>query len=132
MNDKEIKPVDKMEVETQGETTHQGPVFTPLVDIYEAPDRLILMADLPGVEPSGLDIDLKDGVLTISGRTEAAPEGEHVLIEEYQVGRFYRRFSLSEVIDQGQIEASLTNGVLTLILPKIEPAKPRKIKVSAN
>jgi HSP20 family molecular chaperone IbpA len=132
MSDKELKPVDKMEAEAEGEATRQGPVFTPLVDIYEAPDRLILLADLPGVEPPELDIDLKDGVLTISGKTPAGTEAEHALIEEYQVGRFYRRFSLSEVIDQEKIQASLDNGVLTLVLPKIEPAKPRKIQVSGS
>jgi len=132
MSDKELSPVDKVELEAEGEPTQAGPVFTPPVDIYEAPDKLVLLADLPGVEPSNLDVDLKDGILTISGQVAAESETEQVLLEEYQVGRFYRRFSLSEVIDQGQIEASMDNGVLTLVLPKIEPAKPRKIQVSGG
>lgn len=130
MNDKEFQPVDKVEVE--GEPTQEGPVFTPPVDIYEAPDKLVLLADLPGVEPAELDVDLKDGILTISGQVPAESETEQVLLEEYRVGRFYRRFSLSEVIDQDKIEASMDNGVLTLVLPKIEPAQPRKIEVSGG
>jgi HSP20 family molecular chaperone IbpA len=105
------------------EGTRPGPVFTPEVDIFESDLAITLLADLPGVAPEGLTIDLRDNVLTVDGRVEAAArEGEQV----------HREFRLSSVIDQGKIDAKLRNGVLRLTLPKAEAARPRKIAVHAG
>jgi Molecular chaperone (small heat shock protein) len=108
-------------------------VFTPAVDIFETDRELTLLADLPGVKKDGLTIDLDNNQLTIVGEV-SPPEGsdEVVLLREYQTGRYFRQFALSDAIDQSKIEASLADGVLRLDLPKVEAAKPRKIAVKTG
>ncbi len=108
-------------------------VFTPPVDIFETEKELTLLADMPGVKPDDLSIDLKADTLTLSG--EIAPfeeaEEEDILIE-YEIGRYHRQFTLPEVIDKDRIDAKLENGVLRLGLPKMEKAAPRQIMVKAT
>jgi len=129
---KELQVKQKDEVAAPAEQTTPGPVFTPAVDIFETGKEITLMADLPGVKADGLKIDLRDDTLTLIG--EVAPfegaEEDDILIE-YEVGRYYRQFSLSEAIDQNKIEATLKDGVLRLLLPKAEAAVPKKITVKA-
>jgi HSP20 family protein len=88
---------------------------------------------LPGVTAADLNVDLRDDSLTLTGAVASfeGPEEEDILIE-YEVGTYYRQVSLSEVIDQGKIDAQLSDGVLRLSLPKIEKASPRKITVKAG
>jgi len=136
MTDKETRELqakEKHEVTQPAEKTRPGLVFTPDVDIFETEQALTLLADMPGVTPESLIIDLRDDVLTISG--EAAPmtgSDESPLLVEYNTGTFYRQFSLSEIINQEKIDAQLKDGVLTLTLPKVEKATPRRITVSAQ
>lgn len=130
---KELKVMNKQELAVPAEQIKPGPVFTPNVDIYDTENAIHLVADMPGVGPSDLTIDLRDDVLTLAG--DIAPEGsadETVIYTEYQTGRYYRQFTLSEVIDQGKIDAKLKDGVLTLVLPKVEKATPRKITVQSQ
>jgi HSP20 family molecular chaperone IbpA len=112
------------------EGTRPGPVFIPAVDILENTNEIIVLADMPGVESKSVDIDLKDNQLTITGKVDA-PEGEKEmsLYKEFNWGDYFRQFTLSNVIDQGKISAKMENGVLRLVLPKVEKAKPQKIKV---
>jgi len=133
MSDKnqEMEPLRKKELERTAEGTHAGLYYEPPVDIYETPDALHLVADMPGVGSDGVEIDLREGVLTLLGRHAPIDEG-NVTYREFRPGNFYRRFSLSETIDQELIEAHLSNGVLTVHLPKVEKAKPRKIEVKAG
>jgi HSP20 family molecular chaperone IbpA len=130
---KELKVKDKQEVSSPAEQTRPGLVFTPDVDIFETEKELVLLADMPGVQTKDLTIDLRENVLTLTG--DIAPfegaEEEDILIE-YETGKFYRQFTLSEVIDQERIEAALADGVLRLTLPKVEKATPRKITVTAG
>lgn len=131
----ELKAQEKVEVGTAGsaEPTFSEPVFTPLVDILESDTGLTLLADMPGVRAENLSVDLAERVLTIMGKVEKnADDNVKMLSSEYGVGDFYRQFTISEVIDQDKISASLKNGVLTLELPKIAPAQPRKINVQAE
>jgi HSP20 family protein len=131
MKNKELEPKGKgqSEIMSAAEITREGPVYTPRVDIWENEKELTLVADVPGVEPDGLEIDLRDNVLTIMGKVK--PEEDHrYLLKEYGVGNYYRQFTVSEVIDQERIAAAVKNGVLTLTLPKVEKAKPRKIQVN--
>ncbi len=114
------------------ENTTTRPMFAPLVDIWESESGLVLMADMPGVETSGLSLDLKDNTLTINGKVEPEAQGRKNLIREFEVGDYYRQFTLAETIDQEGITASLASGVLTLTLPKIAPAQPRRIEVKAE
>jgi HSP20 family molecular chaperone IbpA len=130
---KEIKVKEKQEVTAPAEQTIPGLVFTPEVDIFETEKAITLLADIPGVKPEKLNIDLRDNILTITGdvdRLEAADE--ELLVMEYETGRYYRQFTLSEVIDQAKIDAKLNLGVLRLSLPKIAKATPRKIAISAG
>lgn len=129
---KELKVREKQEAATPAEQTRPGLVFTPDVDIFEKETELTLLADMPGVTAEEIAIDLRDNVLTISGEIpplEGASE-EDVLIE-YETGKYYRQFTLSEVIDQEKINARMTDGVLRLTLPKVAKATPRKITVHA-
>jgi len=100
----------------------------PPVDIYEDEQGLVVVADLPGVEPGGLDGRVDQGVLTIQGRTQSLATGTP-LHREYELTGFFRQFQLPEEIETGRIEAALTQGVLTLRLPRAAPAPPRRIDV---
>ncbi|MFO8083090.1 MAG: Hsp20/alpha crystallin family protein [Desulfobacterales bacterium] len=127
---KEIQAREKQEVTDAAEQTKPGLLFTPAVDIFETEKELTVIADIPGVSPQNLEIDLRKDTLSIIGDVEA-PEGpgESDVLREFRTGRYLRRFTLSEIVDQDKIEASLKNGVLRLKLPKIEKAVPRKITV---
>jgi len=129
---KEIQAKEKQEVSVPAEQTKPGPVFTPAVDIFETEKEMTLLADLPGVKSNDLNIDLRDNVLTLTGDVtpwESAEEED--LLIEYEIGRYFRQFTLSEVIDQEKIDAQLNDGVLRLTLPKVAKATPRKISVKA-
>lgn len=129
---KDIKVREKQELTTPAEQTTPGMVFTPQVDIFETEKEITLLADIPGVKSDRLNIDLRDNVLTITADIESVPAaGEEEVLIEYETGRFYRQFTLSEVIDQNKIDAKLGDGVLRLTLPKVEKATPRKIAIKA-
>jgi HSP20 family protein len=135
MADRESKALqvkEKAEVTTPAEQTRPGLVFVPAVDIFETETGITLLADMPGVKAEGLNIDLRDNVLTLDGDVKA-PEGpeEVDVLREYRTGKYYRQFTLSQVIDQARIDAELNDGVLRLNLPKVEAATPRKIAVKS-
>jgi HSP20 family molecular chaperone IbpA len=133
MDSKEIKVKEKQEVTTPAEQTIAGLVFTPEVDIFETDKAITLLADMPGVKPEKLNIDLRDNILTITGDVDRLQAtDEELLVMEYETGRYYRQFTLSEVIDQTKIDAKLNLGVLRLRLPKVAKAAPRKIAISAG
>lgn len=118
---------------TAPEQTRPGPVYSPAVDIFENDHTITVLADMPGVKPDDLEIDLRDNVLTLSGRVSAPPRGaDTVVLREYEPGTYFRQFSVSESIDQAKIDARLKDGVLRLELPKIERARPRQISVRAG
>jgi HSP20 family protein len=130
---KEIKVREKQELAHPAEQTRPGIYFTPSVDIFETDTAITLLADMPGVKPDELVIDLRDNTLTLEGDIAPVKDPkEEAIYEEYTMGRFYRQFSLSEVIDQKKIDAQLTDGVLRLSLPKVAKATPRKITVRAS
>lgn len=129
---KELKIKEKQEVSTPAEQTRPGLVFTPSVDIFETDKELVLLADMPGVKAEDLSIDLRDDTLTLAGDIQPCQNpGETEILIEYEVGKFFRQFSLSEIIDQAKIDAQLKDGVLRLTLPKVEKATPRRIAVQA-
>lgn len=112
------------------EATHTGVLVAPAVDIFENAKSITLLADMPGVAPDRLEIDLNEGVLTITGRVESRQGAqEEVVLREYRPATFQRKFTLSQSVDQSRIEARLEDGVLHLELPKVAKAEPRKIKV---
>jgi HSP20 family protein len=122
----EVERIEKVE------RTRSGRVYMPLTDIVETRDDIRVYCDMPGVDPRSVDITLENNVLTIEGFVEPEARGDRRLVRgEYEVGDFHRTFSLSDIVDRGRIEASIRNGVLTLRLPKAEPAKAKKIEVRA-
>ena len=127
---KDIQVKDKQEVTSPTEQTKPGPVFSPDVDIFENEKEIVLLADMPGVKADDLTIDLRDNTLSLVGEvSNDVGEGEEGIVVEYQTGRYVRQFTLSEVINQVNIDAKLDAGVLRLTLPKVEKATPRKITV---
>lgn len=103
----------------------------PPVDIFEKENDLIVVADLPGVDKADVDVRVEDNVLTISAKSKnVLPIDPHY--REYELLNYHRQFELSDKVDQEQIKAELTNGVLVLTLPKKEEAKPRKIEVKLD
>lgn len=115
--------------QTTPEATRGGFYFTPLVDIYETPDELTLLADLPGVRCEDLDLRYENGELLLHGRVQPRQAGQQPWLNEYEVGDFYRAFTIHESIDTGRISAECKHGVLTVHLPKVEQAKPKQISV---
>jgi HSP20 family protein len=115
-----------------GERTHERPAFVPRVDIYETETGLVVVADLPGVSPEGLEVTLEKRVLSIYGRVEDdAPEGYSQAYREYAVGDFERQFTLSGDFDINGIEANLKYGVLHLAIPRAPEAAAKRIKVTS-
>ncbi|UCE83144.1 MAG: Hsp20/alpha crystallin family protein [Deltaproteobacteria bacterium] len=132
MADKELLVREKQELQTDAEQTRPGVVFTPAVDIFESDKEISVLADMPGVASDGVTIDLHNDELKITGEVDPqGSENETYLLREYESGRFHRHFSLSDRIDQNKISASMKDGVLRLVLPKVEKAKPRKIEVTS-
>jgi HSP20 family protein len=121
---------DRSEV-ARPEMTRGGLYFTPRVDIYETDKELTLYAELPGVQPSDVDLHYEQGELVLQGRLRPRPAGgrRNVLWQEYEEGDFYRAFTISESIDASRIEAECKNGALVVHLPKAESARPRQIQV---
>lgn len=129
----QIQKAQKQEI-TQNGADHADTrrVFVPRVDIYETNDDIVMIADMPGVDPGSVDISLEKNVLTINGRVE--PEQAHsfsLVYGEYETGGYQRSFTLTPKIDWDQVEATVENGVLHLRLPKAAEAKAKKITVKA-
>jgi HSP20 family molecular chaperone IbpA len=117
---------------SETEHTRSGEFFRPNVDIFEKPEELVLVADMPGVKSDTIDVDFEDGTLTIFGKVPSRHDEVDFVSQEYGVGNFYREFRVSEQVDASRINADYRDGVLTLHLPKAEAAKPRKIEVRAK
>lgn len=128
--DLETKP--KQKVDRAEEGTRAGTYYEPAVDIYETRDALVVAADMPGVPPDEVGVNVDGRYLTIEGRVRRDEyEGVRPLHVEYGVGGFYRRFMLGEAIDREAIQAEMKNGVLTVRLPKAAHARVRKVEVRA-
>jgi HSP20 family protein len=126
----ELQVQQKRELDKKEEGTIPTRVFLPTADIYETNDALNVMLEMPGVEKNSVDIRVEDGVLKVDGRLDFSKyQGLQPLYTEYNVGHYSRSFRLPSRIDQNKIAAELKDGVLSLVLPKVEEAKPRTIQV---
>ena len=108
--------------------------FLPPADIYETDTAIVMLLDMPGAEPGGLDVQLEKRVLSISARSKpfTPPDGYAELYAEFETGNFRRALTLPDEIDREKIEASLKHGVLRLTLPKTAPSPAKKIPVKAS
>jgi len=129
----ELKVREKQEVTSPAEQTMPGLIFTPAVDIFETEKEITLLADIPGVKADDLTIDIRDNTLTLSADIAPVDSTDEVdILVEYESGRYYRQFTLGELINQENIDAKLNDGVLRLSLPKVEKATPKKITVKTG
>ena len=103
----------------------------PALNVYEEGDQLTVEAQLPGVKPDDLDINLEQGVLTISGQTATEEERKdrNYFVREHRTGRFSRSLRLPATYNTENCSASFEHGVLRLVFPKSEAAKPRRIQI---
>ncbi len=107
--------------------------WLPAVDVREDAECFVITADVPGVEPKDIDINMEKGVLTLSGEKQVESEEElknYKRVERAR-GSFYRRFTLPESADAERISAKFTNGVLEIVIPKQERVQPRKIAIES-
>lgn len=103
------------------------------IDAYRHGDAFVAHLDLPGVDPSSIDISVEQNVLTIKAERHWSPvEGDQVLVNERRHGTFTRQLFLGDALDTESIHASYENGVLTLTMPVASHAKPRKIEISTG
>ncbi len=131
---KEVKKTKDQKVkksEYSGEKTVAGKYYVPLTDIIETEKSLVVTMDMPGVKKESINVKLEDNVLEVDGQIDYSPYDDlNPVYTEYNVGHFTRKFSVSNEIDAGNINANLSDGVLTLTLPKAPEAQPRQIKVN--
>ncbi len=127
----ELQVQQKREIENKQEATTPARMFVPASDIYESQDALTVILEMPGVDREHIDLRVEDGVLSVTGNLDFEKyKGLLPLYTEYNVGNYKRSFRLSSAIDQNKIKAELKDGVLTLVLPKAEKAKPKTIQVN--
>ncbi len=110
---------------------HAAPKAMP-VDLFREGDQYVLTADLPGVDPESVDVDVDGQLLTIRAERSPDPRKGSWLAQERPHGKYLRQFSVGEGIDVERIAASYDNGVLSLVIPVSERAKPRKIQLTTK
>jgi HSP20 family protein len=126
----ELQVQQKREVEKAQEPTMPTRAFLPTTDIFETEDALTLVLEMPGVDRGNIDVSVENGVLTVEGKINFDKyEGLQPVYSEYNIGPYRRSFRISSRIDQDKIKAEIRDGVITLVLPKAEEAKPRRIEV---
>ena len=120
-------------VKSVGVKPYQGSAY-PKVNVYEYDDKIGIVAEIPGLNKKQLNVDVEDGVLTISGDKHSTFEddGAKVLRRELKQSSFKRSFELGEQLDGDNINASFKDGVLSVSIPKIEPEKPKKTYVKIS
>lgn len=108
-------------------------VIVPVADIYETENEYVIKTDMPAVKKSHVDVSLHKNKLEINGKVEDEYLNEENLkFQEFKLFNYRRVFSVGNDIDEGKINASMENGVLTITLPKKEEVKPKKIEITVN
>ncbi len=107
--------------------------WTPAVDIVEEKDRYVLRADVPGVKPEDIAVNMENGILSVSGERhgESTEEAQGMRRVERVSGKFYRRFNLPETADADEISARSANGILEVVIPKQPEIVARRITVES-
>jgi HSP20 family protein len=106
--------------------------WTPALDLYQDKDQFTVVAELPGLKKEDIELSLHDGVLTISGERKQEKKGEEGYKNERFFGRFQRSVTLPSSVDGDKVRATYQDGILKVVLPKAEEAKPKQIEVSVG
>lgn len=119
-----------VEAKANGESN----IWAPRVDISETDKAFIVKADLPGVDPKDVEINVRDGVLTVRGEKKEQKEEKHKNYHRVErfVGQFYRSIPLPVGVDEDNVQATTTKGVLSVTIPKKPEAQPKKIAVKSQ
>ena len=120
-------------VQQVGVKPYQG-TANPKVNVYEYEDKIGIIAEIPGLKKKQLNIEVEDGVLTISGDKHGIEEqeGATVLRRELKASSFKRSFQLGELLDDSRVDANFKDGILSISIPKVEPEKPKKTYVKIS
>ena len=130
MASQELQVQQKQEVEKAQEATRPMRAFLPTTDIFETDEALTLLLEMPGVDRENIEISVENGVLVVEGKINFSKyESLQPIYSEYNIGPFRRSFLITSRIDQDKITAEMQDGLITLVLPKSEEAKPRRIEV---
>jgi HSP20 family protein len=122
---------EKRELAAKEEKTVPGRFYVPSTDVYETDEILAVVMEMPGVDRQNIEVSLENDVLSVEGRIDFSKyEGMEPVYTEYNVGHYARSFTLSDRVDREKITAELQDGVLTLTLPKVAAARPRKIAIA--
>jgi HSP20 family protein len=132
--EQEMKVTDKRAVDTDiHQELRSGNWYVPATDIYETPERVVLVMDMPGVCFDCAQVNIVDDELVVTGHvTHGEDQDDYVLYREYDVGHYHRHFGLPPIIDRTKVDAMMSEGVLTITMPKVEEVKPRRIQVRAE
>jgi HSP20 family protein len=131
MAQQELQVQQKREVDKKQESTIPARAFLPDTDIFETDQALTVVLEMPGVSKENVEVGVENDILTITGRIDFLKYQKlQPLYTEYNVGNYSRSFQVSNKIEQGGIKAELKDGVMMVVLPKSEKAKPRRISVA--
>jgi len=122
--------LQKVETPRNATPKPRSGVYAPRVDVLETDDEMILYADLPGVKPEDVSLTCKGDEMTLHAACAPRNVGKKRLYAEYGVGDFSRAFRIAEQVDRDGIEASLTDGVLAVRVPKAAAVRPKRITVT--
>lgn len=129
-----MAPEDKLAKRSEAQVTRreQAPeYYQPAVDICETMNELILKYDMPGVDKKDVDITFEKNTLKVIGNVKIESLGDPVY-QETRIGNYSRQFTLPDEIDTDRIKAEMNDGVLTIIIPKPEKTKPKRIEITGG
>jgi HSP20 family protein len=130
----ELSVSEKRQVDTRiHQELRSGNWFVPAADIYETPDRVVLVMDMPGVCFDCAHVNIVDDELVVTGHvTHGEDEDDYVLYREYDIGHYHRHFGLPPAIDRERIEATMADGVLKVAMLKAEEIKPHRVPIKVG
>lgn len=130
MSENELTRQEKQMTGSRENTRTEGRYVAPPVDIFETDEGLTLLADVPGLDRSSLQINVEKGILTLEGKAHV--ESGDRLYHEFSMAGYWRQFQIPDTFDTAQAKAEMSNGVLNLHLPKAEAAKPKRIEINVK
>lgn len=125
-----FRELDRLTQQLFGATPGRGAMVMPM-DAYRRDDWFYIHFDLPGVDPDSIDVTVEQNVLTVHAR-RGAVDGAELLVAERPTGTFTRQIFLGDTLDVDNLDADYSSGVLTVRLPVMEQAKPRRIEITRS